>query len=219
MRYLNGYKIFEDRNDTESICDKYEITNYTIRTDGLIDVDHDVDLYNIGLYEIPLKFGHVTGIFDCSKNKLISLSGCPDKIDNHFYCEENELTTLEGGPTNVGGYYQCHYNRLTSLLGSPDKVGRGFYCSHNKLYSLEYFPRELNGVFDCSSNPIYPIVNKFVGGGSNARYIAMELFNDTDIVQERNVIYDRLVWFYEEIGIDFNQHTISEIEKYYTIKR
>jgi hypothetical protein len=48
----------------------------------------------------------------------------------------------------------------------------------------------------------------------------IELFNDTDIIQGDAVIYDRLVWFYEEIGLKIGEVlNILGIDKYYTIVR
>ena len=65
MKHL---KIFEDFEDIDSICKKYDITNYTINSDGTIDVDGIVNLYDKRLTKLPLKFGKVTGYFDCSSN-------------------------------------------------------------------------------------------------------------------------------------------------------
>ena len=60
--------LFESFNDIETTCKKYNIKNYTINTDGLVDVNGDVFLYNKGLTKLPLKFGKVTGYFGCRDN-------------------------------------------------------------------------------------------------------------------------------------------------------
>ncbi len=39
MKYL---KLFESFEDIDKICKKYSIKNYTINTDGSIDVDGDM---------------------------------------------------------------------------------------------------------------------------------------------------------------------------------
>jgi len=43
MKYL---KLFESYSDIKSICEKYGIVNYSINSDGSIDVDGVVNLYN-----------------------------------------------------------------------------------------------------------------------------------------------------------------------------
>jgi len=52
MKYL---KLFESFEDIKEICKKYRIKNYTINTDGTIDVNNTVDLHNINLVKLPLK--------------------------------------------------------------------------------------------------------------------------------------------------------------------
>ena len=112
---MKHIKLFESFEDIESICRKYGITNYTINSDESIDVDGNVNLYEKGLTKLPLKFGNVTG---------------------HFNCSNNKLTTLEGSPKEVGGGFYCEYNQLTSLKGGPSKLGGDFYCSDDKLPKL-----------------------------------------------------------------------------------
>jgi hypothetical protein len=63
MKYLKGYKIFENQEDIHAIFKKYDITNYTINPDGSIDVDGDVDLYNRDLTKLPLNFRNISGYF------------------------------------------------------------------------------------------------------------------------------------------------------------
>ena len=57
-------------DNIHKICEKYGIKNYTINTDGSIDVDGNVHLWCRGLTELPLKFNHVSGYFNCYVNKL-----------------------------------------------------------------------------------------------------------------------------------------------------
>jgi hypothetical protein len=64
MKYLKGYKIFENHEDIHVICRKYRITNYIINDDGSIDVDGSVYLsYNRDLTKLPLNFRDVSGDF------------------------------------------------------------------------------------------------------------------------------------------------------------
>ena len=133
---MKHIKLFESFEDVESICKKYNITNYTVNSDGSIDVDGDVNLVDKKLTKLPLKFGNVTGGFYCHHNQLTTLEGSPKEVGGDFSCYNNQLTTLEGSPKEVGGYFYCSYNQLTSLKGGPIKVGGGFYCNNNKLPKL-----------------------------------------------------------------------------------
>ena len=129
MKHL---KLFENFNDIEfeihSVCREYGIFNYSINSDGTVDVDGDVDISGRGIEKIPLKFGEVTG---------------------DFLCQSNKLTTLDGSPTEVGGDFNCSFNGLTNLFESPDKVVGNFRCNKNKITSLLDCPSEVGGDFKC----------------------------------------------------------------------
>ena len=112
----------------DEICEKYEIENYTINPDGSIDVNDDVDLYNCNLTELPLTFNKVSGYFDCGRNKLTSLKGCPRWVGGFFYCTNNNLTSLEFSPDYVGGFFNCRYNKLTDNLCDTEIRG-DFYTT------------------------------------------------------------------------------------------
>jgi len=58
-----------------------------------------------------------------SENKLISLEGCPFKINGSFNCRRNKLETLDGGPIEIKGGFDCSENKLTTLYDAPRKVG------------------------------------------------------------------------------------------------
>ena len=123
----------EERQEIIEICKEYNIENYTIKDDGTVDVDDDVNLNRRKLTELPLKFGIVNGYFSCSNNELTSLVGGPEKLDSYFNCSNNELTSLVGGPEKLGGSFWCENNQLTSLIGAPREVGGNFWCYSNQL--------------------------------------------------------------------------------------
>jgi hypothetical protein len=100
-------------NSIHDICKKYKITNYTINDDGTIDVDGSVYLCDKELTELPLTFNKVSGYFDCSRNKLTTLKGCPRWIGRYFSCSNNKLTSLEFSPDYIGGGFNCEYNDLS----------------------------------------------------------------------------------------------------------
>ena len=88
MKYL---KLFESLDNIHEICKKYNITNYTINSDGSIDVDGSVNLYGRNLTKLPIKFRNVSGYFDCSYNKLTSLEGSPTHVGDYFSCSINKF--------------------------------------------------------------------------------------------------------------------------------
>ena len=154
MRYLKIYENYQTEAEVAKICKKYGIKNWSINSDGLVDVDGDVDLFKRSLKKLPLKFGKVTGDFCCNGNQLTTLEGAPETVGGDFWCQYNKLTTLEGAPQSVSGSFNCSYNQLTTLEGAPEAVGGGFYCHNNQLTTLEGAPETVGGGFYCNSNKL-----------------------------------------------------------------
>jgi len=115
--------------NTLEFCQKY-LKNYIINSDNTIDVNGNVILIGkLGnMKKLPVKFGKVSGNFNCGGNKLTTLKGCPNYDGGYFSCYENNLTTLEGCPNYVGGNFWCSENNLTTLEGCPNYVGGEFDC-------------------------------------------------------------------------------------------
>lgn len=159
----------EQTNMIDALCKEYEITNYVINNDGSIDVNGDVDLSNKLSTSLPLRFGKVSGNFECGYNHLTSLVGSPRVVEGTFNCINNDLTSLEGGPRVVGGNFACAHNDLTSLKHCPVKVGNHFLCGYNHLTSLEHCPKEMPNIFDCSKNKLTSLEHspQTVGGYYN----------------------------------------------------
>ena len=130
---------------------KFNIKNYTINSDGTIDVDGDVNLSRKDLTKIPFKFGKVSGYFACSDNKLTSLEGCPKEVVEYFDCSFNILEDLVGGPQEVGGDYYCYSNQLESLEGCAGDINGYLNCSNNKLEILDC-SSVINGNIICFRN-------------------------------------------------------------------
>ena len=112
----NGVKKQSLKSDIEAWCEEMGIKNYTINSQGEIDVDGDVSLSggrDFSSKVLPYKFGKVTGHFTLAHNKnIISLKNCPNE---------------------VGLYFRCSYcPKLESLEGCPKVVSETFYCSDCK---------------------------------------------------------------------------------------
>ena len=213
----------------EEICKKYGIKNYTINDDGSIGVDGYVNINGFDLDELPLTFNKVTGNFNCSRNSLTTLKGCPKSIGGNFNCSFNKLTSLEGSPKSVGGIFTCDgnkltslegspnridfdfdcgYNNLTSLEGSPESVGGNFYCFNNNLTSLEGSPKSIGGNFYCRNNPIVSIFDKV-----DMDFI--RAFKTFKVIKDGVIDLKRLRYVMEMFDKPID---IEKIEKYYTIK-
>lgn len=138
-----------------SLSDESEIT---INPDLTVDVDGSIKVQYFGMAlsstTFPVKFGEITGSFDCSSIKLSSLRGSPNQVNGDFDCGDNLLSSLEGAPQQVDGRFHCNWNQLTSLEGSPEKVGGVFDCSNNRLISLGGAPLEIGDSFACNSNEL-----------------------------------------------------------------
>ena len=98
------------------LCERYVIQNYLINTDLSIDVNGGVNLGNLKLTSLPLRFSIVGGDFVCSYNHLTTLEGSPREVGGGFYCSYNRLTTLDGGPREVGGHFDCDNNPVSEIV-------------------------------------------------------------------------------------------------------
>ena len=122
---------------------------------GLVDVSGRFYCYGKNLDSFKgVRFGHISGDFDCARNRLTSLEGAPQSVNGRFDCTSNRLTSLEGAPQRVGGDFYCHNNSLTSLEGAPQRVGGDFACSDNPLTSLKGAPQSVDGHFYCEDTSL-----------------------------------------------------------------
>ena len=214
MKYLKLFEGF-NKEGIDSICKEYGIENYTINSDGSIDVVGDVNLSDKRLTKLPLKFRSVTGNFYCHNNQLTSLEGCPESVGGSFWCRYNHLKSLEGCPESVGCNFWCSENDLTSLEGSPKSVGGGFSCSNNGLTSLEGGPESVGGNFNYYNNPCYLIYSDWIND-RDKRDMLLDLMEDYDFLRDDVIIWDILEAFYKDGGLPVPDR--EELEKYYKIE-
>ncbi|HOB25692.1 MAG TPA: hypothetical protein PKG93_00895 [Bacilli bacterium] len=214
---MKSYKRFIGDLQIKSFCKKYDIKNYTINSDGSIDVNDDVYLSCKKLTELPLRFRNVTGHFWVYTNQLTSLQGCPTSVSKDFYCSENKLTSLKGSPQSVGDCFYCSDNKLTSLEGCPKIVGSHFYCDYNQLTSLVGCPEIINGILNCRFNKITDFKgiseffeDRFICDGNPIHEIyklfntskCIKWINEYDVIQGNKVIMDRLEEVFHQLGMD-----------------
>jgi hypothetical protein len=73
--------------------------NWTLNSDGEIDVTCRVDMRNMKLTEIPVKFGKVNGWFNCENNKLTSMKNFPNHIENgNLQMSNNNISSFNHFP-------------------------------------------------------------------------------------------------------------------------
>lgn len=187
---------------------------------GLVDIEGDCYCNDEELTDFKgVRFGVVTGDFDCSNNKLTSLEGAPQVVGGSFYCFDNKIKSLEGAPKEVGKYFNCSDNKLTSLEGAPQKVGKTFYCSGNKLTSLGELPQEFNGDFYsiCTRNnfpfpnPILELVFKTMQDKGVNYYRALFL-NKKAIEKEINK-HRKKIEKLESVFVDIDAHMTKDEQK------
>lgn len=129
------------RADIERWLEEFNITDYTINKDLIIDARW-VNIAYKHIEELPsyIQFGKVFD-FDAGgvgSEGLISLRGCPKYVERDFDVRSNNLKNLVGGPIFVGKNYYAQYNKLTSLKGIAKKIGGVFSCGNNsKSFSEE----------------------------------------------------------------------------------
>ena len=186
MKYLKLFESF-NKSEIDKICRKYDIRNYTINTDGSIDVNGDdtllyggVGLGIMDLKKLPLKF---------------------NKVDGWFNCNFNMMKSLEGSPIEVNGDFNCVGNELTSFKFAPRIIRGDFYCSSNYIKTFEYFPKFVKGDFYCIGNRIYQVWRLFED------WTKIELLNDFDIFRDEDtdepvIVMERLNDFLLTIGKD-----------------
>ena len=170
MKHL---KLFEQKSYEENvakICRKYRIENWSINSEGLVDVNGDVWLTGEYLAKLPLNFGYVSGDFSCG---------------------ENELTSLQGSPKFVGGGFDCSYNQLTNLEGGPQSVGGNFWCFENDLYSLRFAPEEVEGEVFVLPNSISDIPKEYLTN-EYLRFIVKEQYDWNLYRKDGTMRLDRL---------------------------
>lgn len=201
MNYIVERNTYADVNN---ICQELGIYGWTIRPDGLLDVEGNVFINSKthpkrNFDTIPLDFGKVTGHFCIIHTDLSSLKGCPIEVGTDFEVSHNKLTSLKYGPKIVGRAYSCADNNITSLRYCPTKIKDAFFCQENKLSNLLYAPQVANR-FVCFDNN-FP---------EELRVISDKM--DKEYADERNRILRGIVEYQEEYSI-WNKKT-GKLNKY-----
>jgi hypothetical protein len=157
MKHIKTYRVFESEKDLTPEQEEFlnECTqgkwSYSPST-GEVNVDGSFKCSSRGLDDLKgIRFGRVSGDFNCSINRMKSLEGAPQEVGGDFSCSVNSLKSLKGAPQKVGGGFYCSNNLLESLEGAPQEVEGDFNCYNNLLESLKGAPQEVGGSFYCDA--------------------------------------------------------------------
>jgi len=91
------------------------VRNYKLNSDFTIDTDLDViaverpELFPNGRFPDYIRFNS-SGSFDIDDCGIVSLVGCPKKVNGYFSCQMNEITNLKGFPKEVREVVYCFGN-------------------------------------------------------------------------------------------------------------
>ena len=89
--------------------------NWKLNSDGEVDVDGAVDMRDMNLTEIPVKFGSV-GDFSAPRNNLTTLKNLPMSVGGNLMLFKCSLTKLDYFPKHIGGYIFLTDNNLTNYF-------------------------------------------------------------------------------------------------------
>ena len=146
--------LFQPLSPEEFVRRRLEVGKCTQNPDGTWSCKGDVDLSNLGLEKLPVKFKRVEGNFDISHNNLTTLEGSPEYVGGEFDCSWNKLPTLKGAPSRVEGFFVGRGNNFTSLRGAPKYVGDSLFLQDNKLPTLKGAPEYVGGSIHCQDNKL-----------------------------------------------------------------
>lgn len=94
---------------------------YTIRPDGIVDVEGGVYLDRMDLEYIPIQFGKVTEDFSIYQCPIESLKGSPSVVGGKVWCIVTNITTLEYCPININVDFICANN--LNLITDKFEIG------------------------------------------------------------------------------------------------
>ena len=81
--------LFQSKGEDEIVQDLIRGLNLTENPDGTYSAEGDVNLSDMSLKKLPLRFKYVGGGFSCSHNQLTSLQGVPQEVGKSFSCYDN----------------------------------------------------------------------------------------------------------------------------------
>ena len=200
MYHIRPYKVYELNIESENrkeisgdqlkflesyVNGKWEIDEY-----GFVNVEGNVNCSKSDISNFSgIRFGRVTGYFDCSHNNIESLDGCPLEVFYTFNCSYNPIKSLKGSPKKCWHFISDNCKNLKSLEGSPETVTGNFICSDCGMESIFGSPEIIRLSFDCSNNRIKSLIGgpKKVGENYNCSYNELENLEGFPLLVGKNL--------------------------------
>jgi len=113
-------------------------------------IDVNGNVYMSGVKHIPegIRFGVVSGNFECENCGLTNLEIAPTSVGSSFDCSRNPIESIEGCPESVGGNFVCEVTKIVNMEGAPVTVGGYINAKSCKnLESLEGMPLNIMGIY------------------------------------------------------------------------
>jgi hypothetical protein len=118
------------------------VGKWKLNLKGEVDVDGSVSMYCMKLTEMPVKFGEVSGWFDCSGNQLTTLKNCPTSVGNWLDFSHNPLADYF---KNIKEEDFPHWKILNWILILNDypflvNIGKKYTSENDLKYILKSYP-------------------------------------------------------------------------------
>ena len=196
----SGVKRQSIKAEVEAWCQEMGMQNYTINSQGEIDVDGDVYVFgfNKKLKELPYKFGSVAGYFNMGGVGLTSCKNFPNNALKINISGCKKIKSLEG----IGDFYELHlgdnmiedFYPLNTINYTRFKNKQCVYGNElTKLKTMDGLPKEMEflKLTNCPNLEIldYSILPK-ISKGLELRYNPK--LNNIDIAQLTNAVKLRL---------------------------
>jgi hypothetical protein len=142
-----------DKKELENIkawCESLEITNYTINSDGSVDIQGDISIDSETMdnqLQFPIKLNIVDGNMIIQNAGITSLINMPHTVNGNFQASNCDLISLEGCPKIIKGDFDFTNNSVSSFwVGNYDVyVGGDIYTSSNDFKPFNIFMQFLCG--------------------------------------------------------------------------
>lgn len=115
IQFFNQFFKLKTKSQIEAWLYHYQIKNFFIHDNLVVDVQGDVNLKDKNLSFLPIQFGVIHGTFDISDNHLTTLKGSPNEVKDDFACDSNKLRTLKYAPKKVGKLFYFVDNPIAQI--------------------------------------------------------------------------------------------------------
>lgn len=144
----------DEMNHIHELCGQNGIKNYSINSDGSVDVHGDVNLRGDDLEWLPIPFNIVHGSFDISNNRIYEFHNFPKEIKSDLLAMQNMFESFSGFETKVGGSIIFSNNRIRSVKGLPNEIYGALDLSENNIVFMDGIPNIIHGYLDMNGNNI-----------------------------------------------------------------